>query len=178
MSHVQTIIVLFSVGNVTEDHNEDHYNENNLLADNFSNRISEILNMPTPQRKLQPILKPIVNNSRPKAAFKRRTPPQTGSSKVRASKGLNLRQMLNPTDGSTISTVPSSQKIRKQKKEIDLPNSISELQTPEPIKRMRSSRSQIQKTDVIEQPSQSDMMMVEDHIGLESDQKISKSQNS
>lgn len=41
---------------------------------NFSSRISEILHMPTPRRKLQPILRPIKSYNRPKAAFRKRTP--------------------------------------------------------------------------------------------------------
>ena len=64
---------------------------------NLSSRISEILHMPTPSRRLQPILKPIKSYKRPKAAFKKRTPLRVQSSTTTSAKKsgkLRLNQML------------------------------------------------------------------------------------
>ena len=64
---------------------------------NLSSRISEILHMPTPSRRLQPILKPIKSYKRPKAAFKKRTPLRIQSSTSTSAKKsgkLRLNQML------------------------------------------------------------------------------------
>ena len=63
---------------------------------NLSNRISEILHMPAPRRKLQPILKPIKIYKRPKAAFKKRTPLQVDQTpSKKKTERLCLDQMLS-----------------------------------------------------------------------------------
>ena len=64
------------------------------VQDNYSRRISEILEMPTPKRKLHPILPPIKCDSRPKAAFKTRTPIEQRQFLAKPVKRLSLSQML------------------------------------------------------------------------------------
>ena len=71
--------------------------EEYTVLGNLSNRISEILHMPTPKRKLQPILKPIKSYRRPKAAFKKRTPVAVDGAFVakQTTETLQLNQMLS-----------------------------------------------------------------------------------
>lgn len=85
---------------------------------NFSKRISEILSMPTPKRKLQPLLKPILKR-RPKAAFKQRTMIEVMSMddvNFRKPKQttLSLQQMLgtNTEPESASSTTALVEKLR------------------------------------------------------------------
>ncbi|KAL5272198.1 hypothetical protein ACHWQZ_G000428 [Mnemiopsis leidyi] len=72
---------------------------------NLSSRISEILHMPTPARKLQPILKPIKSYKRPKAAFKKRTPlriQNLSSASTKRNSKLRLNQMLGSSVLQTV----------------------------------------------------------------------------